>query len=696
MGVLNLAHVRHNVIDDATSLGITVTITVYPVGSLTSAGALIGTPTACTIYEDQDGDTTKENPFTATDGVVDFYVAASAVDLRYTGVTITTAAELDVQAAVAINDDGMVQVGQGLADLILIASNYPGANAGVKIQAAHDALPATGGTIDARGFQGAQTIAATVTITKSVTLLLPPPGAATFTNTAAPAFSVSGASGVTLSGGYIVLSGTNACAVKYVGTVSNLTIEGMTVEGDGLVGSAHRAFWNAPGQTLSNIKIIGNTISEVMTGIITTAGTPGGGVLNGVLIEGNHLSDIVGTDPGQGYGIVCSNISANPTNARIVNNFIENASRHSIYVSSGSGVVISGNTIMDHRADTDGSLKRAAITIGRCRGTVVSGNSIVRPRSGAIAVFADEDYDSETGAMVIDGNLIYNAFGFPAISIGNPAPSTSGIVTELVISNNIVWNDVAVMGTPYPILRIESGKRICVTGNSFAIVGVDGDSVSLVDILGMEEGAGTADYTDNLDFKDNFIYGTKTTGTVRGIKWSTLACTSAIRADFISNHVDVPDNAFYFTDTQTDPNIRVFDTLATGLDLTLVSGVRAYPMIVTNTDGSETLTVAQTGALVVCTKSDGTTTITLPNPGATTVGVVYTILQTADRQVDIVPTTANGNSIVADNVATSDKASLATASHLIGAGALVLGISATKWLITAMSPTCPLTVEAAD
>ena len=129
------------------------------------------------------------------------------------------------------------------------------------------------------------------------------------------------------------------------------------------------------------------------------------------------------------------------------------------------------------------------------------------------------------------------------------------------------------------------------------------------------------------------------------------------------------------------------------------AGIR-QPTSIYNADGSETLDATMSGKTVVCTKGDGTTTITIPNPDATTVGVVYEVVQTADRQVDVVCTTADSNGIVADGVATSDKVSLATASHLIGGGMRVIGIQTAaatyKWFVTAMSPTEPLTVEAAD
>lgn len=61
---------------------------------------------------------------------------------------------------------------------IRIADQFSGSDAGEKIAAALDDLPSTGGTVDARGFEGAQTISSTITIDKPATLLF---GAATYT-----------------------------------------------------------------------------------------------------------------------------------------------------------------------------------------------------------------------------------------------------------------------------------------------------------------------------------------------------------------------------------------------------------------------------------------------------------------------------------------------------------------------------------
>lgn len=119
-----------------------------------------------------------------------------------------------------------------------------------------------------------------------------------------------------------------------------------------------------------------------------------------------------------------------------------------------------------------------------------------------------------------------------------------------------------------------------------------------------------------------------------------------------------------------------------------------------NTDGTETMTAALSGAMVVATKSDGTTTVTIPDPTADTVGVMYYLMQTEDQNLVVTAETLDSNSIVCDGVATSDAVTISTASHKIGAGMFVLGIqtgAATyKWFVGGLNPDSPLTPEAAD
>ena len=79
---------------------------------------------------------------------------------------------------------------------IIYADAQVGADAGAKIQAAIDALPSTGGIVDARGLNGAHTAAATITIAKSNVLILTSP-CLTLTSTADPCIQI-GDGGTTL------------------------------------------------------------------------------------------------------------------------------------------------------------------------------------------------------------------------------------------------------------------------------------------------------------------------------------------------------------------------------------------------------------------------------------------------------------------------------------------------------------------
>lgn len=74
------------------------------------------------------------------------------------------------------------------------AAAYSGADLGAKIQAAHDAMPSTGGVIDARSLTGAQTLSA-ITLTKPTTILF---GHATIT--ASGSLTISGAASVVIEG----------------------------------------------------------------------------------------------------------------------------------------------------------------------------------------------------------------------------------------------------------------------------------------------------------------------------------------------------------------------------------------------------------------------------------------------------------------------------------------------------------------
>ena len=118
--------------------------------------------------------------------------------------------------------------------------------------------------------------------------------------------------------------------------------------------------------------------------------------------------------------------------------------------------------------------------------------------------------------------------------------------------------------------------------------------------------------------------------------------------------------------------------------------------VLTDATGTKALTAAQTNCVLYCTYASGATTVTIPDPSAATIGVIYYVIQTANQNLVLTATSANSNSIVCDGVATSDNVTISTSSHKIGAGMIVIGISATQWYVGALNPASPLTPEAAD
>lgn len=136
-------------------------------------------------------------------------------------------------------------------DGTLYASQFPGADAGAKIAACVAALPERGGTCDARGLSGAQSISAGISVPANAVLLL---GHATFRATAAPVFTLhansqligQGALAIPIEGTTIVLSGVTGVAVKSAGlsastgiVVKNIHVKGTWVPSspdDGSIG----------------------------------------------------------------------------------------------------------------------------------------------------------------------------------------------------------------------------------------------------------------------------------------------------------------------------------------------------------------------------------------------------------------------------------------------------------------------------
>lgn len=360
-------------------------------------------------------------------------------------------------------------------------------------------------------------------------------------------------------------AGSGNIGFQYVGTVTNLTICNFVLNGDGVLANGHAGVWGFSGQTLTNIKILYNYITNIIVGISLNADMSGS--ITGGLIEGNFIDTVVGILSGSGYGITHSNGSGNASHVRIVNNIISRAQRHSIYQAKGSGVVIEGNTIRLHRTgQTLGGSPLSAIVCSRSTDVSIVGNTIDTYNDSAFEVSPAAGFNSRN--VVFANNTLSNPVGAGTVDmiIGSSSPASDGFSEEILIANNSIYRSAIYP----PSVVLYSGKRISLIGNNFYLVGIANAS-GIIYIYGVGETAGTTAYTDDLSFKDNFFF--TDTGGPNAIEFRSAAATSGIRIDAINNRGATVSNFWAFDVAQTDPNIRVLNTPVTGLDLTKLAPI---------------------------------------------------------------------------------------------------------------------------
>jgi len=200
----------------------------------------------------------------------------------------------------------------------------------------------------------------------------------------------------------------------YTGSnVHNLKIEKMHIEGTTPLSTNTHGIGNYSGST--NVTDV--TLSELRlkdTAVGISLGTSESGVLTGVAITNNVISNTIGLDSGWGYGIH----TENGTNVLIADNLIQNATRHSIYLSrsaSGSNVTIERNTILNHdpagqqRAIT-GRWYVAALAVTRASDVNVVFNEIVNSRTIALSVEPDDILGWPSSDINLVGNEITDAW----------------------------------------------------------------------------------------------------------------------------------------------------------------------------------------------------------------------------------------------------------------------------------------------
>jgi hypothetical protein len=382
-------------------------------------------------------------------------------------------------------------------------------------------------------------------------------------------------------------------SVPYVGTVQTwnsatsltLTVNWanptVTTTPNWTMANQQAGFQNPSGQTLSNFRFEDNEISNVMLGISVNADL--GGNVDGVLYQGNHLSNVFGLQTGEGYCLHFANgstvtvntvVSYTASNVRILGNHTNNCQRHDIYFARGSGGEIIGNTSENHRSTVQAGTQLPPFEINRSTEVSLVGNIAINPSDGCVSV--DSGNLARDNNVLVANNECRNVGGFYPIVVGTTNPATDGFPAGVTITNNRIWEDQSVSGGfGGSVITVQSGKRVNVNDNDIYALNL-ANGTSMFQVAGSGETSGTTTYSDDVQIRNNHVYATLNGGTAYGIEFKSAAAGSGMTVGVRGQRYNgvLNANSFLFDATQAASLlISVVDTLTGGLDVTKTGSI---------------------------------------------------------------------------------------------------------------------------
>lgn len=380
---------------------------------------------------------------------------------------------------------------------------------------------------------------------------------------------------------------------QLMGTCSNVTIEGLTIEGDGVVANGHAGVWMHDGQTMESVKILRNRISNVCIGVSFSAFT--GGSFSGGIIAFNEIDRVVGTSSGLGYGIHLSKA----TGIQVFENRINDASRHAIYHAAGdTGSIIHHNIIANHRlTDHDGGYAYALV-VSRSSNVIVAENVIKGHYDGGIEIsHVTADAYSCASILVIGNHLLDRQNNVSDILVGEQAVPGSYETTHVFLIGNEFFNDYAKKDTNGDIL-VFNGRQIVISENTFKTIGVAGTmryiSIGHDAYISADDDCTEVHVTDNKMFAE----GSSLTD-IRVIDYAEDICGNTSRHTALRNIVPVTATRAYFNATRTNPTLHA-DT-STGHIMGVYTAADTTPSVRNVT----CMVIANAGAVTIAQFDDG-------------------------------------------------------------------------------------------
>jgi hypothetical protein len=309
--------------------------------------------------------------------------------------------------------------------------------------------------------------------------------------------TITDSDGVTLdgTGAVLTLTGTDG-GFDSSGVLSNLTIKGFNCVGDGTSTNDQNLYKSTAASSITNIKILNNTISNIQVGI--SVSSENGGSCEYIEIAHNYISALKGILGGTGYGIQVAGANNVSIYANIHHNTIVDAGRHAIYVARGDNVLVTNNIIKDHKLTEHSGLLRAAIASFRGSRRQISNNIIRDSYGGAIHVNGNDAVAITRDVQVINNIVTNNLEALPLVTVGATSPAVDGDLYDILISGNILRTGT-VSGAA---VEIYSGNDVTIENNLMFMEVATGQAI-IFDAFG--ETSGTATYSDNWIVRNNII-----------------------------------------------------------------------------------------------------------------------------------------------------------------------------------------------
>lgn len=338
-----------------------------------------------------------------------------------------------------------------------------------------------------------------------------------------------------------------------VGTIDDLEIDSLTLEGDNNASYSQGAIGNNSGQTISNTRFHDLTIKNINVGISHNANL-GGSYTTGFTYN-NYLENIKGTVSGSGYGIQ----AARAYNLHIYGNTINNASRHSIYIGKGQRLacLVENNIIINHRKDVYDASIRAAIDCGRVSGVTIANNTFRDCYDGQIYLGAD----TSTGDSSEDILIIGNKFGtpknvVPCIWLGEQLVPTTNEMIKIDILDNTFEQDCSI--TTSDVINLLNGKQITIKNNRLRAYSVASTLPSFVSV-GDTRYITSDTHIGDITICDNVATSDKGS-TVAGSRLLYIVdqlCTGSSRYTAKNNSCPTWAAEYYFEATPTNVNSKL-------------------------------------------------------------------------------------------------------------------------------------------